>query len=316
MLRNVLSWMSPAGVRGRLTVLIFHRVLPQIDPLLPDEIDAAHFDRLCAWTADWFNVLPLDEAVQHLRDGRLPARALSITFDDGYEDNHSVALPILQSHGLTATFFVTTGYLDGGRMWNDSIIESVRRAPGDVLDLAACGDGSFACHPLRSTLQRRQAIQAVISKAKYLEASAREVFCEQLRRQAAVSLPNDLMMSSDQVRGLRRAGMQIGAHTVRHPILAKLPDERAVEEIAEGKRQLESILGERVGLFAYPNGRPGQDYAPVHVQQVKSCGFDAAVSTAWGAAEAGSDLFQLPRFTPWDRNQWRFGARLAGNLRR
>ncbi|MFO0121490.1 MAG: polysaccharide deacetylase family protein, partial [Inhella sp.] len=117
MIKAAWHWGSPGGARGRLTVLIFHRVLTQPDPLFPGEMDAARFDAVCGWLASWATVLPLHTAVRQVRDGVLPARALAITFDDGYADNASVALPLLQKHGLCATFFVSTGYLDGGRMW-------------------------------------------------------------------------------------------------------------------------------------------------------------------------------------------------------
>jgi peptidoglycan/xylan/chitin deacetylase (PgdA/CDA1 family) len=90
---------------------------------------------------------------------------------------------------------------------------------------------------------------------------------------------------------------------------------QAADQIARGRRWLEQALGERVSLFAYPNGRPGVDYAPdVHPALVRELGFDAAVSTHWGAARAGTDCYQLPRFTPWDRGRTRFGLRLARNL--
>jgi peptidoglycan/xylan/chitin deacetylase (PgdA/CDA1 family) len=98
--------------------------------------------------------------------------------------------------------------------------------------------------------------------------------------------------------------------------LAQLPIEAARTEVLRSKQVLESLLNEPVGLFAYPNGRPGTDYVDTTVAAVRDCGFDAAVSTVWGAANATSDPFQLPRFTPWDRTPWRFGLRLAQNLRR
>ncbi len=71
------------------------------------------------WVKTWFNVMPLDAAVNALKKRNLPARAMAITFDDGYADNQVTALPILKQHGLSATFFIATGYLDGGRMWNE-----------------------------------------------------------------------------------------------------------------------------------------------------------------------------------------------------
>jgi len=84
-------------------------------------------------------------------------------------------------------------------------------------------------------------------------------------------------------------------------------------EIVEGKRRLEEITDAPVTLFAYPNGKPGRDYGPRDVELVRRAGFAAAVSTRAGAANRASDLFQLPRFTPWDKSPRRFGMRLLAN---
>jgi peptidoglycan/xylan/chitin deacetylase (PgdA/CDA1 family) len=308
-IRSILSWVSPAEQRARLTVLIFHRVTPLPDPLFPQEMDAERFDAVCSWLKAWFNVLPLDIAAQQLRDGSLPQRACCITFDDGYADNLHVATPILRKHGLCATFFVATGFLDGGRMWNDTVIEAIRGCPASQLNLGALGTFSLDGVPAR-----RDAIDTLIGKIKYLAVEERLAVTEHIARQAHVDPPADLMLTSDEVRVLRRNGMQIGAHTVTHPILARLPRPQADSEIREGQRYLQDLLGERVGLFAYPNGKPGEDYLPEHVELIRELGFDAAVSTAWGAASARTDNFQIPRFTPWDRGRSRFGLRLLSNL--
>lgn len=313
MVPALLNLMTPAGEKARLSVLILHRVLPEVDPLFPLEIDASRFDDICAWVKAWFNVLPLDEAVQRLKSSSLPARALAISFDDGYADNHDVALPILQRHGLSATFFITTGYLDGGRMWNDTLIESIRHTPLLQLDLSGL-PVPLGTVVTGTPAQRSAAVGQLIGQVKYLQPALRQRVVLAIAEQAGAALPANLMMSTGQVRALRAAGMQIGAHTVTHPILARLDDDSAYREIADGKDQLEALLGERVRLFAYPNGKPGEDYQQQSVELVRRAGFDAAFSTAWGAARAGSDVFQLPRFTPWDRSRARFGLRMARNL--
>ena len=79
--------------------------------------------------------------------------------------------------------------------------------------------------------------------------------------------------------------------------------------------QLEAITGSRVTLFAYPNGKPDADYTATHVRLAREAGFFAAVSTGLGVATKTSGIFQIPRFTPWDRTGWRYAARLAGNMR-
>lgn len=313
MLKQILGRLSPPGKQARLSVLIFHRVLARPDPLFPDEMDAARFDQLCGWLKSWFNVLPLDQAVASLQSGSLPARAACITFDDGYADNHAVALPILRRHGLCATFFIATGFLDGGRMWNDTIIETIRACPQATLDLDALGLGR---HAVASIDEKRAAITAVIDSIKYRPVAERVAVTEQLAALARVQPPQDLMMSSQAVREMRQAGMQIGAHTVSHPILARLTTDQVRDEIGQSKLFLERLLGERVGLFAYPNGKPGVDYHADSVAVARELGFDAAVSTHWGAARSATDMFQIPRFTPWDRTRLRFAGRMATNLLR
>jgi peptidoglycan/xylan/chitin deacetylase (PgdA/CDA1 family) len=316
-LRWLFGSLSPAASRARLSILIFHRVLPRTDPLFPDEVDAERFDAICAWLRTWFNVLPLDQACRRLRERTLPARALAITFDDGYADNHDVALPILQRHGLNATFFVATGFLDGGRMWNDTLIEAVRRCPQEQLDLSSLADlglEGLGRLPLLSTADKRAAIDALISACRYRLGGERDAAVAAVARIAAAELPRDLMMTSEQVRSLHRQGMLIGGHTVNHPILARLALEEARQEIRGGKQQLEALTQAPVTLFAYPNGRPSEDFGAEHAALAEELGFDAAVTTAWGVSNHRSDRFQLPRFTPWDRSRWAFGLRLARNV--
>lgn len=297
--------------QARLSILIYHRVLPQPDPLFPDAVDARVFDRHLRLLKRFFNVIPLLQATQQLHSRSLPPRAACITFDDGYADNATVALPMLQRHGLSACFFIATGYLDGGQMWNDSVIERVRHAGGAELDLSACGLGRF---PIGSAALKSKAIGAILARIKYLQFEQRQTLLARICESVIDPAPQDLMMKTGQVMALHRAGMEIGAHTVSHPILATMPEHAARAEIANSKCQLEGIVKARVRLFAYPNGKPGQDYGQCHVGIVKDLGFDAAVATHWGAAQYGSDPFQLPRFTPWDRGRLRFLLRLRQNM--
>jgi peptidoglycan/xylan/chitin deacetylase (PgdA/CDA1 family) len=312
-LRFVFRALSPPGRRARLSVLIFHRVRPAPDPLFPEEPDAERFDMQLRLLKGWFDILPLPDAVVKLREGRLPARALAITFDDGYADNCTVALPILQRHALSATFFIATGYLDGGRMWNDTVIEAIRSCPLPTLDL----DGlDLANATLGTTAERRAAIDHILDALKYLPVHERSTKVEVLAKRCGGALPDDLMLSSAQVLEMRAAGMTIGAHTIHHPILARQSESDAWNEIAGGKQELERILGEPVGLFAYPNGKPSRDYLAAHVRMAREIGFAAAFSTAPGTAAAEGNIFEIPRFTPWDRTPLRYGARLAHNLSR
>lgn len=306
--------LSPAGPQARLSILIYHRVMAEQDAIFPNEATVETFDTQLFRLKAAFNILPLAEAVTRLKAGTLPARAACITFDDGYADNLTLALPVLQKHGLHATFFIATAYLNGGRMFNDTVIEAIRHCNTDEIDLGALGLGR---HIVNTPQAKHDAIAKILPLVKYLPLSQREKKVEELARMvSATPLPHDLMMSTTQLKALHAAGMGIGCHTTRHPILANLDDSALRQEITEGKDFLESTLGERMALFAYPNGKPGTDYLPQQAAIVRELGFDAAVSTQWGVSTWNSDLFQMARFTPWHPSPSRFIPALLGNLRR
>ncbi|MEO1594053.1 MAG: polysaccharide deacetylase family protein [Pseudomonadota bacterium] len=293
---------------NRLTVLIYHRVHESHDAFTQDDVDAATFDWQLGVLRRYFRVMPLDEAVAALYGGApLPRGAVAITFDDGYRDNHDVALPLLQKHGLTATFFVATGFLDGGIMWNDVIIESLRRTARESLDLdlLALGVQPTGTPEARNVLAKR-----IIGRVKHEPPEQRLEHVTHLAATAGVTPPADLMMSTAQVRAMAHAGMQIGAHTVSHPILCKTDDGAARDEIHESRSVLEAITGGAITGFAYPNGRPGDDYTERDVALVKALGFDYAMSTRWDVADRRSDRFALPRVNPWDATALRWMLRI------
>jgi len=307
------AFLSPGGARGRLSVLIYHRILAVPDPLLAGEVDAQAFAGQMALISHHFNVLPLAEAIECLARGALPPRAVCVTFDDGYADNHDVALPILRQLGVPATFFIASGYLDGGRMWNDTVIEAVRAAQGPILDLSVLGLGTYR---MDSNADRCAGMNALLKRVKYEPPASRDEIAGRIAAAVGGVNPGSPMMTRRQVRALHDAGMEIGGHTVTHAILARLTPAEAEKEMADGKAELEAIVGGPVTLFAYPNGKPIEDFGPEHVALARRVGFRAAMTTSWGAARTGSDLFQLPRFTPWDRRPLKFALRLLLNARR
>lgn len=290
----------------KLSILLYHRVLAQKDALMLTEPCVRRFDNEMKWVKRFYNVLDLSDAVEKLTNNCLPPRALCITFDDGYGDNYHNALPVLEKYGLTATFFIATGFLSGGIMWNDIVIESLRRTNKTVLDLTDYGLG-----PITITDDRNVCLSEILKGIKYLSFDDRASLVNNIPEILAVPRPEGLMMTDAEVKILHHKGMGIGAHTVYHPILSKLEKSQARQEIEDGKKYLEKLIGDKINLFAYPNGQPGHDYLSEHVEMMKEIGFDAAVSTAWGTATRQSDLYQLPRFTPWDQTIPKYLFRLA-----
>jgi len=308
---QLLSLLLNTHGKQRLSILIYHRVLPGHDPMRPDEPTIAEFDWQMRVLRNNFHPLPLLDAVDRLHAGTLPTRAICVTFDDGYADNELHALPVLKKYDIPATVFVSTGFLNGDRMWNDSIIEVLRNYAGEKLDLT---DLDLGCYSLESNTQRLVAVDSIIRKIKYLDPVIRKTLVQKIQGRSG-RLPDDLMLTDAQIQSLARSGVSIGAHTVNHPILSSVSAEIARREIRDSKSYLEQLLQQQIEVFAYPNGKPDLDYRMEHRDMVRELGFRAAVSTHWGVSTNQSDRFQLPRFTPWDKGELKFAMRLLASYR-
>jgi peptidoglycan/xylan/chitin deacetylase (PgdA/CDA1 family) len=290
-----------------LAVLIYHRVGRDADPLRKGIATAEEFRRQMSAVARFFRPCALAEGLRLLCDGRLPPRSVAVSFDDGYADNVQVALPILQETGVPATFFVATSYLDGGRMWNDTVIESVRRlAPGEH-QFPHAGLRSFS---VPHSSDRRALVLKLLGAIKYLPSRDRDGAANALAALLPQPLPPNPMMCREDLRLLIDAGMDVGGHTRSHPILSGLSDARAEEEIAGGLDDITAITGRRPTLFAYPNGRCGVDYGDREVGIVRRLGLAAAFVTNRGIVTTESDLLQAPRLAPSHRRPVRFALAL------
>lgn len=297
---------SGVGSTKKLQVMIYHRVLDKSDFMRPGEVSLKKFEWQMDLISRYFNIMPLSEAVNRLRSSQLPSRALSITFDDGYRDNLTNALPILKKYSVPATVFVSTGYLDGNTMWNDKIIESIRLHSENTIDLTTIG---LSMYKVDTDKSRKNTTQEIILSLKHLPQSERENKADYIASLAKTSYAR-LMISRDELIELNNNGVEIGAHTVSHPILSKLEKDTALSEIANGKEMLEEILKQDITLFAYPNGRYLNDFNDGHVKMVRDCGYSAAFSTEMGVGSNKSDIFQLPRFRAWDTTEEKFLARM------
>lgn len=306
-LRQGIGLLSSRRATGKLLVLTYHRVLDTYDAII-NEIDAVQFTQQMETLADYFNVVSLAEGVERLQSGTLASGSVCITFDDGYRDNFDVALPILSALNLPATFFIATGYLGNGMMWNDVIIESLRSTSLKQLDLTEFGLGM---HAISTESQRAKIVDMLLGAWKYKSVDERDCLVRHIQKLAKVELDQRIMMTREEVLSLSNAGMEIGGHTINHPILAATEISEAKQQITDCKQELESLINKEVRFFAYPNGRSEKDYLHEHVNAVKEAGYIAALTTNDGCISNNSNLHELPRVSVNHVTKFKFGASLA-----
>jgi peptidoglycan/xylan/chitin deacetylase (PgdA/CDA1 family) len=297
--------------RDRLSVFLFHKVPAARDPLTPQDLSLEEFSRLIDFIAEYFQVIPLDDAVQALSQNRLPPRAACITFDDGYPDWTQRVLPVLEAKNIPATFYITTCQFGGAPMWHERIANAVRTANMEQIAL-----DEFGLPPMSipDDKAKAQVIAKIEHHLKYQTVSCRDEAIACLESLTGASVKQLTPMPAEDVRAIHSKGFTIGAHTVEHPILSLCSRQEAVNEIGAVKESLEHMIGGKVNSFAYPNGNPLTDFSAAHIGMVKAAGYAHAVTTQWGAARSGDSTFQIPRFTPWGPSPLRMQLQMLRNL--
>ena len=298
--------------KNKLSVLIFHKVPCLENPLTPLETTLDQFKTVLHFAKEHFRILPLTDAVTALKAGNLPSRPACITFDDGYPDWLTGIAPVLESEGLPATFFITTGQLNGRPMWNERILHAITQAANCHEGIQLKGSG-LPHLPLISHLDRVSAIERLDGFLKYIDPEEREVYLQLLEEQLGARCIDVPVLTAAQIRDLHSRGFEIGGHSVTHPILSSCSPSKAFSEIAESKEELQGIINGRVEAFAYPNGVPGRDFGSEHIDMVKRAGYAHAVTTHHGVAGSETSFFQIPRFTPWGPSAAKMRLQIARN---
>jgi len=286
--------MSESAMRGQLTVLTFHRVLPDEfikDYLFPSlAVPQSMFRGQMATLAKRCKVVTVEEGVAALADGRPGERPLvAVTFDDGYADNVKVAAPIMNALGLRATFYVVAGLVGtDGELWYDVAARRWQAATAAQIREAAEGRGVES-----GWAGAKPPMDAWMSWLKQLSPTDRSAAVDALPEPGAVASRHhlDRLMTPDELRSLRSGGHVVGSHTMSHPLLPQL-DERTLDaELTRSRDLLESWLQVPVKGFCYPNG----DHDDRVVDAVRRAGYTTACTTRSGRNGIQVDALRLRR---------------------
>lgn len=340
MLQRLKHWWrrlrSPRGSATGAIILMYHRVAdPPVDPCLLC-VGPQQFAEQMEILRQHYDVLRLQECRQLRVNGTSQRPRVIVTFDDGYRDNLVSAKPILQRYEVPATVFVTSGFVGTEReFWWDEldrlllqpgslppklilhVNEELREWDlGDVADYSSerqsrCRHWSFIDPDDPTPRQRiyRDLVQVLYT----MPLPQRHALLEELRVEAkaeANGRPSHLAMTPSQVQELAEGGLvEIGAHTITHPVLSAQPVELQRQEIQESQRRLQDIVSRPVRSFAYPFGTRTH-YGPETVTLVREAGFTCACSNFTGFVLAEGDPFQLPRFMVFNWNGDEFARKL------
>lgn len=289
-------------------VLTYHRVNDDRDPFFP-AVPTEVFERHMACLARHYRVLTVEALVERMQRDRVPRDAVAITFDDGYRDNLTHAAPILCRYGLPATVFLAAGFIGTAEVaWFDRLAWAFKTTRSGAW--TAPWQETL---PLGTEAERLRALDRALRYFKRLPDDRLQALVEQALTALGVTdckAFKDLMLTWDDVHALAGLGFSIGAHTVNHPILSRVPARRAWTEISGSRRMIESALGRAPQAFAYPNGRP-EDYTDAVVQMVRDAGFACALTTRFGTNSAATSPWELRRGGPWEADLPTFALKLA-----
>lgn len=315
-------------------ILMYHRIAsPDMDPwgmcVAPE-----HFSEQLQAIKQIATPMSLVDFVRAQGTGRLPERAVVVTFDDGYIDNLEQALPILRRHGIPATLFVTTCNIDSDReFWWDrleTLLLGPQQLPGHLAlelprgrvewDLGTATDygpeqrrGDRGTNAWQAVPGTRLAFYYKVWKTLWpLPSSLRDAAIREITEWAGA--PGDSTMSrrtlsSDELRAMAREPlMTIGAHTVDHPPLPAHAESIQADQVRQSQQQLQDIIGAPVTTFAYPHG----ENSPETIRVLREAGFECAVTVEQKVAGTNVDVMLLPRFGVKDVG----GEAFLGQLRR
>jgi peptidoglycan/xylan/chitin deacetylase (PgdA/CDA1 family) len=329
---GILSVWQHWALRRRAVVLMYHRVLTEEElrqtashPAIT--VTSNTFARQMALLKKRFRVLSLEQFVDHL-ERKVPFRGSSvvITFDDGWRDNYTNALPILRRHGLPALVLLPSAYVNTDRLfWQETLVHLLLVAARSVQENQAL-QPRLACLLGRWSLDQvldlpqcdlRSGAIAAVGRLKTESRHVRQELIDALAAELGVATSKlsdvDAFIGWDELREMSRSGITFGGHGVDHLLLTQVSGNEVEEEIIGSRQFLDQRLDAPIATFSYPNGYLNTSI----VEKVRSTGYRVAFTTKRGLVSCTDDPMAISRFniheTVTSSNPM-FLARLVGLL--
>jgi peptidoglycan/xylan/chitin deacetylase (PgdA/CDA1 family) len=245
-----------------------------------------------------FVPISLDDLLSTMANGgQIRPRSVVVTFDDGYADNHEVAIPILNRVGIPATFYVTVKCVESGTLpWPSHL-----RYAFYTTRKVSWNDSNGTSWPLDNFAERDRAFLRASDLCARLAGDPQEKFVREVETSLEAGPPETkqrLMMTWEQVRGLAKNGHIVGSHTLTHPNMAYAEERAARRELSDSKQRLEDVLESPVVHFSYPCPALSPHWSESTRKMSQEAGYRTAVTTSGGAVFSGDDPLSLHRIRP------------------
>jgi peptidoglycan/xylan/chitin deacetylase (PgdA/CDA1 family) len=298
-----LLWLYAAiRLRNRAVVLMYHRVLPPGADSFSHAgivVTPATFDRHMRFLARHFRVLDLAGFRAELDAAKFGRRTCLVTFDDGWADNHTHALPVLKKHRVPMTLFAATGYIGTDTtFWQERLTRllfAASRARFARETLASLGAGDMVSLDDADARTRARDIVTALKRARDHQRAERVLAALETANAAAprpAGLGDDRFMGWNELRELVASGLvRVGSHTHSHEILPTIGYEKTKQEFATSLRALREQGLPETRECAYPNGIVDDDVA----RAARDAGLTLAFVTRNQLVDHGDDRFHLRR---------------------
>jgi peptidoglycan/xylan/chitin deacetylase (PgdA/CDA1 family) len=305
--------------RDSVAVLIYHDILPpnfpSQNPLFGMTVSTVEFEWQLGFLRNHYNPITFEQFAQWFLYGApLPPYAVLITFDDGHKNNLEVAFPLLRKYEMPAVLFVVAGALGTANLtWFEDAYWRLMFSPAKSWTLK-----NGEVWPLKTAEQRAAACGRFFQICRSLRGLQQDQEVRFLRDQLSIEKVNQKFterfefLADDHLRFLKNNGIEIGAHTMSHPILATISGQRSKAEICESKRRLESALRQPVRALAYPFGAPESDFGSRDEGFAREGGFQFAFAGEGGFVRRDDDPFRLPRIGIGQMTRAQFAATVTG----
>lgn len=296
----------------QLSIFLFHRISPYRDPLW-DPIDPKLFEQQLAFLRKRYHFVPLEDCLTDPMAYISSKPLASIVFDDGYKDFIEYAFPILQKNELPSSLYIVTDCADQiGTIWTYELDQLFWKTNKKKLTL------QYPDQPLQkffwsSPEERMQFGKKLKPQLKQVDNQIRESICTQVKDQFDdVQLPKDLYLNWEEIRQLSRAGVQIGSHTVSHPMLGNITeDHRLTHELTYSAKRIQDELGFFPKTISYPIG----SYSSEVKEKAKSIGYQFGLAVNQERYHnSRNDDFEIPRIELYNETLLKSFLRASGVL--